>query len=59
VLQHLAIMPWTTSWIDHFIGQWYGLSDPNLISLKEDEANIALLMTALDYVLDRDIKTAQ
>ena len=59
VLQHLAAMPWTTSWTGHFIGQGYGLSDPNLMSLQEDEAKIAFLMTTLDRVLDRCITTAQ
>jgi len=49
VLQPLAVMPWTTLWTDHFIGQGYGHSGLNLMSLTEDETNItfSIFITAL------------
>jgi Orsellinic acid/F9775 biosynthesis cluster protein D len=59
ILQSLTIMPWGSPPVDHILGP--GLDSPvaELVSPREDEAKIALLMGAVDHMLDRCEETMQ
>ncbi|KAL5320126.1 hypothetical protein ACEPPN_010927 [Leptodophora sp. 'Broadleaf-Isolate-01'] len=53
ILRSLTEMPWGSPWTDHVLGPSLNPTDPGLVSPQDDEAKIALLMVAVDHVLDR------
>ncbi|KAH9203136.1 hypothetical protein DL95DRAFT_377907 [Leptodontidium sp. 2 PMI_412] len=53
ILRSLTEMPCGSPWTDHVLGQSSNPADPELVSPQDDEAKIALLMVAVDYMLDR------
>jgi hypothetical protein len=53
ILRSLTEMPWNSPWMDHVLGQSSNPAGPELVSPQDDEAKIALLMVAVDHMLDR------
>ncbi|KAH6689252.1 hypothetical protein BKA61DRAFT_717673 [Leptodontidium sp. MPI-SDFR-AT-0119] len=59
ILRSLTEMPWGSPWIDHVLGPSSNPTDLGLVSPQDDEAKIALLIVAVDHVLDRCEETMQ
>ena len=59
LLQSLTQMPWGSPPTDHVLGPSLSPADPELVSPQDDEAKIALLMVAVDHMLDRCEETMQ
>lgn len=59
ILRRLTEMPWDSPWVDHVLGPGSNPADPELVSPQDDEAKIALLMVAVDHMLDRCEETMQ
>jgi hypothetical protein len=59
ILRSLTEMPWGSPPTDHVLGPSSNPADPELVSPQDDEAKIALLMVAVDHMLDRCEETMQ
>jgi hypothetical protein len=59
ILRSLTEMPWGFPPTDHVLGPSSNPADPELVSPQDDEAKIALLMVAVDHMLDRCEETLQ
>jgi hypothetical protein len=59
ILRSLTEMPWGSPPADHVLGRSSNPADPELVSRQDDEAKIALLMVAVDHMLDRCEETMQ
>jgi hypothetical protein len=59
ILRSLTQMPWDSPWTHHVLGPSSNPGDLELVSPQDDEAKIALLMVAVDYMLDRCEETMQ
>jgi hypothetical protein len=59
ILRSLTEMPWGSPPTDHVLGPSSNPADPEFVSPQDDEAKIALLIVAVDHMLDRCEETMQ